>query len=182
MPANQDKDKERWVPVPDPTLLTTEALHREINSLRDLLETKLGALSDWVDKRFDWIEKNRTEQKQDLVASRLEQKQDSQDALRAALQAQKESVVEQNKSNAAAADKSEKAFTKQIDAIGELIRTTAKSTDDKVDDLKTRFTGTEGRHKGIGDSWGYLVGFIGIVAAIVAIIGLVVSLMGKHGG
>lgn len=37
------------VPVPDPSLLTTEQLHREIFGLRELLEVKLGASSEAVD-------------------------------------------------------------------------------------------------------------------------------------
>ena len=63
---------------------------------------------------------------------------DSKVAVDAALQAAKEAVGEQNKSNALAIAKSEATFTKQIDQIGVLVTSMGKGFDDKVDDIKSR--------------------------------------------
>lgn len=102
-------------------------------------------------------------------------------AVDAALSAQKESVAEQNKSNALAIAKSEAAFTKQIDQIIQMIGANAKVTDDKFEDLKTRVTLTEGRSKGIGDGWGYLVGGIGLVVAVLTLVVAAASVYIKVG-
>lgn len=94
---------------------------------------------------------------------------DSKVAIDAALSAQKESVDKQNISNSLAIAKSETAFTKQIDAIGILIQTSIKATDDKINDTKERITIIESHSKGVGDSWGIVVGAAGIVIAAVAV-------------
>jgi hypothetical protein len=95
---------------------------------------------------------------------------DSKVAVDAALQAAKEAVGEQNKSSTLAIAKSEAATTKQIDQISVIINTMAKGLDDKIDDIKTRLTSIEGRAKGLGDGWGYLVGAIGTLIAIAGVI------------
>jgi hypothetical protein len=46
-----------WRPVPDPTLLTTEALHREIASLRELEETRLEGLESKLETRLDGMDR-----------------------------------------------------------------------------------------------------------------------------
>ena len=102
---------------------------------------------------------------------------DSKVAVDAALQAAKEAVGEQNKSNALAISKSENTFTKQIDQIGTLITTLNKSFDDKIDDIKQRLTVMESRkegegtaRKGIGDMFGYIVAGIMMLIAIGTIV------------
>jgi cation transport regulator ChaB len=101
---------------------------------------------------------------------------DSKVAVDAALQAAKEAVGEQNKSNALAIAKSEATFTKQIDQIGVLISTMQKGIDDKIDDIKTRLQAIESRKLGegetrrdMGDMMGYLIGGVGMIVAIVAL-------------
>lgn len=178
------------VPVPDPTVLTTQALLREIGSLREILEARMtgtertvGLLQNHLNDRQSAInaeivhlqklheEKFKSIQVQFVERdTRTEQtSKDSKVAVDAALQAAKEAVGEQNKSSALAIAKSEAATTKQIDAIGALIATTNKAIDEKIDDLKTRMNGMSGHTKGLSDGWGYLVAVIGIVAAAVAI-------------
>lgn len=41
------------LPVPDPTLLTTEALRREVGHLRELYDTRLRELDLRLQQRFD---------------------------------------------------------------------------------------------------------------------------------
>lgn len=68
---------EDFRPIPDPTLLTTEALTREINHLRELHEERFRS----VQKQFD---------ERDVREERSAK--DSKDAIGAALAAQKEAV------------------------------------------------------------------------------------------
>jgi hypothetical protein len=88
---------------------------------------------------------------------------DSKVAVDAALQAAKEAVGEQNKSNALANSKMEAAFTKQIDQIGTLLATIQKTSDDKIDDLKSRVLSMESSKKGMGEMWGVIVGVGGLI-------------------
>src|SRR5688572_24104498 len=98
-----------WRPVPDPTTLTTEALQREIKGLGDLLRSELRGERDAIrvmieniHARFDIIE-----------AQRVEQKADTQKAVDAALQAQKEAVREQTAASDKAITKSETSMIEQ---------------------------------------------------------------------
>jgi uncharacterized coiled-coil protein SlyX len=44
MAGELQSSDQRLVPVPDPTVLTTEALNREINHLRELIDMRLGMI------------------------------------------------------------------------------------------------------------------------------------------
>lgn len=187
-------------PTPDPTILTTEQSLRGLASLREIIEARLdgmdtilGLLQTHLDHRDTAIATG-VKHLQDLIDekfksiatqfierdTRTEQtSRDSKVAVDAALQAAKEAVGEQNKSAASAIAKSEAATTKQIDAIGILISTTAKASDDKIDDLKTRLTTIEGHSNGSRDSWAYLVGAAGVLIAFAS---LVVLVLERHAG
>jgi cobalamin biosynthesis Mg chelatase CobN len=109
---------------------------------------------------------------------------DSKVAVDAALQAAKEAVAEQNRSSALAISKSETATAKQIDQQAVLISTTAKASDEKIDDIKERLTRIEGKSIGVADTttahqttsrdW------VSVIAALVAIGALVLAFL-KHG-
>jgi hypothetical protein len=178
-------------PVPDPTLLTTQQLHRELTSLRELIETRLEGydkaitlLQSTLDKspsiaemyashgeKFHSIQTQFTER--DI---RTEQTaRDSKVAVDAALQAAKEAVGEQNKSSALAIAKSETSTTKQIDQISVLIDNTRKSFDDKIDDIKQRLTSMEGMRKGGSDVWAYVFGIAGFLTGIASILALILK-------
>jgi hypothetical protein len=149
-------------PVPDPTALTTEALHREIASLKELLQSDHNAMREFLNEKLRIME-----------SSRVEQKKDTKDALDAALTAQKEAVKEQTAASDRAIAKSEAGTTKQIDQQGTLLATTKATIDDKIEDVKERQTATdnrltaiEGRTQGVGQSWTVLVSIaaLGIAA------------------
>ena len=91
---------------------------------------------------------------------------DSKIAIDAALQAAKEAVGEQNKSNALAVAKSEATFTKQIDQIGVLVTSMGKGFDDKIDDIKGRLQAMESIKKGAGDVWAIWFAATGIAIGI----------------
>ena len=168
--ASQPKDS---VPIPDPTARTLEqsrqavealkelqsvridGLEKEAEHLREQLSTEIAHLARLMDEKFKGVA--------DQFASNAV-------ALAAALLAQKTSVNEQNISSAASVAKSDAAVTKQIDAIGALIDASGKSTDDKIDDLKSRVQSIEGHSKGSTDTWAYIVGIGGLVIAAVTVI------------
>jgi hypothetical protein len=180
-------------PVPDPTVLTTQQLNREILSLKELLAARfegydkaiellqaradkspsidvvdvnvksLGAL---VDEKFKGVQIQF--QERDI---RTEQtSRDSKVAVDAALQAAKEAVGEQNKSSALAIAKSEAATTKQIDSIVLLIQSSNKGIDDKIDDMKNRLTTIEGAKAGGKEQTQSISTVVAIIAAIVSVL------------
>ena len=172
-------------PDPDPTTLTTQQLQREILALRELTDTRFSAMDKAIlliqenadrsptinevyvkhEQMFDNIKTQFTERD-----TRTEQtSRDSKVAVDAALQAAKEAVGAQNESNSLAIAKSETATTKQIDAMGALITATAKASDEKIDDLKTRLSSIEGRSTGHGEVWGYIVGGVGVLIAAISV-------------
>lgn len=202
--ANQDIR-----PIPDPTILTTQQLYHELNSLRELVETRLdamdkatellnanmtriptetdkqvGHLKELHDEKFESIDKQFLERdnRVDKIAE-LNQK-----AIDAALQAAKEAVGEQNKSSATAIGKSEASMTKQLDQITNLITTTNKTLDEKInsiktfydskiDDVKKEIAGLResrsesgGKSKGGEAIWGYVVGVIGLIAVVIGVV------------
>src|SRR6185369_6029345 len=142
-------------PVPDPTLLTTQQLLRENLWLREVLETRLNGMDKAIellqatadkfpariDEKIVSLQQVHEEKFNSIQVQfkerdvRTEQtSKDSKVAIDAALQATKESSVEQNKSFALATAKSEAGFSKQIDQLGVLIQTMTKAFDDKIDD------------------------------------------------
>ena len=162
-----------WAPVPDPTKLTTDAVQA--------LKEQLIAL---FEKQFDFVEKEVVRLRAEIDASpklmveqikHLEaltnekfravelQFAGRDTALAAALLAQKTSVEEQNKSNALSIAKSEASFDKRIDGVSALISNQSANLDSKINDAKDRLTAIESRGKGISDSYGWLIAFIGVM-------------------
>lgn len=180
-------DNEIQTPQRDPTIATTEQLLREIKSAREYMEKALVGVQDVISARIVGMDRE-TDERFKSIAMQFNERDarvehtSSQNklAIDAALQAQKEAVLEQNRANALAVAKSEAAFTKQIDQIGALINAMSKSADERNDDLKNRVskietssTGRintiEGRAQGSGEAWGYLIGVVGAAAAAVSI-------------
>jgi hypothetical protein len=161
--ADQKTANVGLVPVPDPTVLTTAALLREIASLREILEQRLNGI-DARNAQFHEAFKIMEYAKRTLVEAdntyqekfrsidiqfaerdkRLEQtSRDSKTAVDAALQAAKEAVEKQNQSSALAIAKSETSTLKQIDSIGTQMADMRRALDDKSEDLKERLTRLE---------------------------------------
>ena len=195
-------------PVPDPTLLTTAQLNREIEALREVLTAEsagrsaiLAARLDGMDtaiklrrevvdaypnlidrevrnlrelheEKFNGIDKQFKERdtrtEQSAAAVKI--------AVDAALQAQKESVGEQNKSSALAIAKSDASTTKQIDQQGILITNMNNALDEKIQDLKaqlaivvTQQATTAGKGTGYAASWQIIGSAIAAVAAVLSV-------------
>jgi len=129
-----------FVPIPDPTKLTTDAVNAAENRIEKLFDTKIDGLRVELGD-FEKL---------------VEEKFSGRDtALAAALKAAQEQVKLQNDSNAIATEKADKATTKQIDAL--ILR---------IDDLKERVAGLD--KKDWSSVGAYIVGAIGVAALVIA--------------
>lgn len=147
------EDDLRSLAAADPTPLTTAMLLREIANLSEKVairidglekaqatfETNLtrvptevqkevGHLKALHEQRFDDFEAQLSERSD----RRMSEKKAAEDALAAALQAQKELAAAQDSANAAAITKSQDATDKQVDAIKAMVGANFKSLDDKI--------------------------------------------------
>ncbi len=198
-------------PIPDPTELTDRAIAKlkvdvedKLDAAKVLTEARIG----FLEKEFDRLRKEIDTYPAAIVAglAHLRALMDEKfkgvadnfagrdTALAAALLAQKTSVEDQNKANAASSTKSEGATTKLIDGISESISTLATSFDDKVDavktllgaqtkgqdekinDLRDRITAIDGRSTGGQNVWGYILAGIGAVGVVVSLVIAVTSM------
>jgi hypothetical protein len=179
MAETKTKDAGGWrfVSPQDPSTLTMSALLRENFWLRELLEAQINAIEqrlDSGDKAIKLLQAfaDRTPTTMDVqhqvVALRevtMEKFAGVKTAVDAAFDAAREAVGQQDKSNAAANDKSEKNFIKLIDAMNEQIRVIVKTTDDKLGDVKQRITVIESRSAGGSSLWALIVGGLGLLMA-----------------
>ena len=125
--ANEGREPEAMggaqgrVPVPDPTLLTTQALRREIEGLRELLEQRLMCVQEETNLQFTIVERQR-----------VEQKKDTRDAVDSALTAQKEAV-----------SKAEAGMMAQIQQLATSTKAMEETLRRSIDELKERYVNTE---------------------------------------
>ena len=174
---------------PDPTVLTTAALLREVGSLKELFDTRFNSMDQSVARMRDMVDrvpgivdekvghlKDLTDEKFNGIAIRFAEaryltEQTSRNdklALDAALQAQKEDVGKQNDSNNASISKTEVLFTKQIDGLN-----------DKIDDIKSRLIANEGQSRGktegIGMVGALIIGATLVISAVVSVVGFTIA-------
>jgi hypothetical protein len=162
-------------PVPDPTILTTEALIREIAHLRELLETQIEGLGDACESKFVHIEQRFERQFRDrdlLVDAAF---QSSREAVAAALAASKEAVA-----------KSEDTFNKQIAEIRRTAEATSKGLEKEIGGIKDRVTimesidrGSERKAAGLNQA---AVLVISALLLILTGIGVVAAIVGTRPG
>jgi hypothetical protein len=181
-----------WKPRPDPTLLTTQQLLRELAGLKEIVFTRLDAMDKAVelfdmnltrvptetDKAIEHL-KELHEEKFTSVQTQFKERdvrveqtaRDTKVAVDAALQAAEKAVGKQNESFALSIEKSENATIKQIDQQGQLIATTTKALDDKITDVKDRLTRLEGKSEGSGLNMMYIAAITAVIAVIIALLG-----------
>lgn len=127
-----------WVPVPDPTKLTTDAVARARDEIEKLFDTKLDGFRELVAEQF----------------------RGRDTALSAALKSAQELVKQQNDSNTIAIDKAATATTKQMDALAERI-------DDLKERIQTdRGSNSGGRKETIAYFFAALGGLAALAAII----------------
>jgi chromosome segregation ATPase len=162
-------------PDPDPTILTTQQLWREIANLEARLNGKIDGIEKSIEvahddlvrvptavdkaveqlKQLTWGQFDTHNVKFDGIATQFKERDtrieqtsiDTKTRVEAALAAQEK-----------AAGKQADAFTKQIDAL-----------DDKISDIRDRQITSEGTGKGRGDVWGYVAAIAGLLIALAAI-------------
>lgn len=150
---------------PDPTEAVKEALTLAIKNLSD----KIGAEFTANDKAVSLAREELAEQLAAMVLTidgKFAANKDLVDqlakanavALSAALQTQKESAA---KSEVSVGD-----LLKQLQVSFE---TANRTTNEKIDRLTSRMDTGEGKTKGAGDLWGYLVGLVGLAVAATAL-------------
>lgn len=135
-------------PDPDPTSLTTDNLLREVGHVREhaeglvrTLETELRAIRNMGEERFASID-NRFKERD---IRNTERTTAASAALAAALQSARDLGQQTNEANDRAVQKSEAAFTRQIELLGANIAGIGKGLDGKVEDVKASLNRLEGR-------------------------------------
>src|SRR2546422_21669 len=83
LPSIDVKAPETWVLDPEPTVLTTVQLLRELANLREILETRIDGLEQWVAERFDSTSRQFTERDERIAIAIAERKESVRDALSA---------------------------------------------------------------------------------------------------
>ena len=144
------------VPIPDPTALTTAALHRETAVLRQLIEQRFddrdregrslnrergeqfAAMKDLLTGRIEALNRLTEERFASSERQRIEQKVDTKSAVDAALIAQKEAVREQTTASERAIAKSETATNKQLEQQQITVSTAVDSLRRSLDEVKER--------------------------------------------
>ena len=147
---------------------------RAAESLREILEEKIGNVSDVTAEKFRGIDK-RFEERDERVNQAA---QESRISLDAALSAAKEAVEKQQVANKESIDKSELNTQKQIDSLTNLMTTQYGALDEKINDIKSRLDRGEGQTTGGKDTRLDTRANFGLalasVSSLVAVIGLVV--------
>lgn len=184
-----------WRPIPDPTLLTTQQLTREIASLKELMMARMNGYDKAINLLQNFADRQPTiaevvakfEEKFNAIQMQFRERDirfdraaiDTKLAVDAAFAAAKEAVV-----------KSETNFTKQVDqlfvalnasvkSLDDKINGSIKTVDDKINDVKERTSGIENRGTGASN----VLGYVGTAAMIIgAIIGAVMAVFFKSGG
>jgi hypothetical protein len=160
-----------WVPRPDPTLLTTEQLHREIDSLRELLETQIEALGDASEAKFGYIEQRFKDRDLLVDAAFIS----SKEAVAAALASSKEAVA-----------KSEDTFNKQIAEGRRTAEATRLGLEGQIGGVEKRVTiiesldrGSEKATAGYGQVANLGIAIFSVLAAIGALVVAVIVATGN---
>lgn len=156
-PADATGDR----PVPDPTVLTTDNLRREIGHLHDqvmaeirIRDERLDGIDEATKLRSDSIthiaetvdgkvlhERELTEERFASVAQQFSERdtrsereaRDNKVAVDAAFAAQKEAATKQDEANQKAIDKSEIATAEKINKLEQLFKTTTDALGEKID-------------------------------------------------
>jgi len=163
-------------PDPDPTLLTTASLIREIGNLKDLTSANLEIARARSETRLDNLEKRfdhkYTETAADIAHLRDINQEKFNGIAAISAQAREDSKISLDaafKSAKDAQDKTEQSFTKQIEALSQRTEAASKATNEKIDRLTSRLDTGEGKTRGAGDLWGYFIGVAGLAVALIAV-------------
>jgi cobalamin biosynthesis Mg chelatase CobN len=161
-------------PTPDPTILTTEQLLREIERSKELMTAEMTGVKEVTSEKFDSVK-----EKFALVErQRVEQKADAEKGIQAALSAAKEAVAEQTASSEKSITKSETATKETIGQMQTTFTTAIEGTNDKVLGLSSRLDRIESAKQGAvdqrTDTRSQITIGQGLIASLIALITVVV--------
>jgi hypothetical protein len=187
MPDSQSNMNSDVRPIPDPTSLTTEASLRLESMLRNLIHSEVMHITTLFDEKLSGLSRQVETQLAMLGARTAEQKQDTTNALNAALAAQKEQAALQNAASEKSITKSETATIERIKAVETLLSASTRASDDKTDDLKSRIVAIEaiklGTTEGVAavrssssDTRAIIASIIGVAGVLLAIAGTLIAI------
>ena len=163
-------------PNPDPTLLTTQALFREIGALKELIEEQITATENLTDEKFAAV----TIQFSLLEKQRLEQKADTNQAVAAALNAAREAVHEQTASSEKAIIKQENSTKEILNQLNTTYQTGHVAMLRSIDELKERLIAIEQQKVGAKDDRTSLYTTISLLAVVISVtIGIITFILSK---
>ena len=191
---------------PDPTVLTTEQLLREIETVREWVQAQLAVR----DQRLDGIDKatvvfnetltrvptdvqNQVGHLKELADEKFasiglqfkerdtrseRESRDNKVAVDAAFAAQKEAAAKQDDANQKAIDKSENATSDTINKLAELFETRTTGLAGLIADLKSTVGGIVSVKQGGKEATAALYAFVAFVAVALGIIATILALKG----
>jgi hypothetical protein len=141
-------------------------LQDQTDKMPNRIDEKISALKDIHEGQFEAIQEQFIERdKRSEQSSRQ-----SEVAISAALQAQKEAAAEQNRSFSTAANKSEISTDKRIDQIYALVNSITMASDSKISDIKDRLTRIEGQALGKMETKSEASTSSGLIVSVIAVI------------
>jgi hypothetical protein len=160
------------IPVPDPTLLTTAALDREISHLRELVQaerkadvSQIRALEQAHIDHHKSLDRLRDSQHSLVLAHIAALKELLNEALAARDQALSAALSAAKE----ATSKAEASTTKQVEGQGQRFEVEIKAIKDQLNDVKTNSGTSSGRVAGKEYAWGIMILGAMLLAAIVGI-------------
>ncbi len=138
-----------WRPVPDPTVLTMEQLLREIASLREIFETRMGGYDKAILLLQEFTSRQPTIAE---VVARMDEKFRSVDT----------QFRERDERTVQSADERRTS----VDAMVKLLQNNAKVAEDKINDNRNRLTAIEGSGKAYSQGFSWIGILVGIVAGL----------------
>jgi len=157
--------------IPDPTLMTIDALRREIAMLESLLNSRIGSNEQLTRERFHRVDRDL----EHFESQRKEQKQDTKEAVDAALESQKEATA-----------KMETSVSEQIASLRDNFETSLRGVHSNIADLKDRMTITESIKQGVveqrTESRSVTTGMVAAIGLGIALIVAVITAIGFFAG
>jgi predicted GTPase len=169
-------------PVPDPTVLTTEQLLREVAAVRDFVLVQLASADRLFHTEVDALRELATQQFLLVERQRVEQKADTKAAVDAALTAQKEAVQEQTAATDKAIQKTETSTGEQLKQLATNFRTEMAGLLVSLGDVKDRLVVLESLRVGAQESRAGLYAAIGAAGALILVVLAVAGFALGHTG
>jgi len=159
-------------PTPDPTVLTTEQMLREVASAKEFMFSRIDGVVDVMVEKFDGV----SVQLGLVERQRVEQKNDTKAAVDAALAAAKEAVKEQTTASGLSITKSETATAEQLKQLSQTFTTANSGLTLLLNDLKTRVERIENLKQGGRETLSGIYAFAAFLAVVTVVLGAVLAM------